>query len=372
MSAQVANFCKVNKVNREDVETSIRAVKKQYPQYAVKELAEQGQCSLTFILDAEDQRLRCQPFEVCWEDSNTHRETLPALIVQLRAEQHALDLSIVQAAIALYPVLAPAIRNVHLQLPASSHVYEMSRLQGFPLAKLLPVTHAIAPATETKLATLISCFAAFIAKAWSPPSSPSSPSRLVRADSPMSDTTTFLAQCTGKVGSSICDRLELLAKDLPDDELRQYTKQILRCVERMHNWPVALTHGDLIPSNILVNEKTWEITGVVDWAEAEFLPFGICLYGLEHMLGYMDTASDGTRQFVYYATATQMRAWFWQCLLQAVPYLQEKVEDVRVWRDLGVLLWHGIAWDGGKINRVVSEGEDEDDLTRLRAFLGTN
>ena len=34
---------------------------------------------------------------------------------------------------------------------------------------------------------------------------------------------------------------------------------------------------------------TGQITGIIDWAEAEVLPFGLALYGLENLLGYMGT-----------------------------------------------------------------------------------
>ena len=39
--------------------------------------------------------------------------------------------------------------------------------------------------------------------------------------------------------------------------------------------------------NILVSPITGRITGIIDWAEAKVLPFGLALYGLENLLGYM-------------------------------------------------------------------------------------
>jgi hypothetical protein len=38
-----------------------------------------------------------------------------------------------------------------------------------------------------------------------------------------------------------------------------------------------------------VDPDTGHVTGVIDWVEAEIAPFGISLYRLENVLGYMDS-----------------------------------------------------------------------------------
>lgn len=50
----------------------------------------------------------------------------------------------------------------------------------------------------------------------------------------------------------------------------------------------VLTHGDLCEMNFLVELETGHLTGLVDWAEAEILPFGCALRGLENVLDFMD------------------------------------------------------------------------------------
>ena len=42
-----------------------------------------------------------------------------------------------------------------------------------------------------------------------------------------------------------------------------------------------------------------------------------------------------------------------------------RVELVRV---LDILLWHGLAYDDGKLNRVVCEGRDDEEIQRLDAM----
>ena len=39
--------------------------------------------------------------------------------------------------------------------------------------------------------------------------------------------------------------------------------------------------------SILVAPRTGRATGIIDWAEAEVLHFGLALSGLENLLGYM-------------------------------------------------------------------------------------
>jgi hypothetical protein len=144
----------------------------------------------------------------------------------------------------------------------------------------------------------------------------------------------------------------------------------------MHPLPIVLNHGDLIPSNILVDEGTWEVTGLVDWAEAENMPFGMCLYGLEYLLGFVSTVQYEVAHsmldapvFVYHDFAKYLRDIFWRRLCELVPDVKIRHEDVKVMRDVGVLLWYGYAWDDGAIDRVVNEADDAVEVACLRSFL---
>jgi hypothetical protein len=192
----------------------------------------------------------------------------------------------------------------------------------------------------------------------------------------MEDIPDMLSKCTGKVGSSLIRRLEKLASELPDTPLKARAKATLARIRTLTNFPIILNHGDLIPSNILVNENTWEITGLVDWAEAEYLPFGTCFYGLEHFLGHLAPptadrvlACGNSPAFVYYKNADQLRELFCTRLFSLVPDLTTQEDNVRTMRDLGVLLWYGYAWDDGAIDRVVNETDDVVEVACLRAFL---
>ena len=77
--------------------------------------------------------------------------------------------------------------------------------------------------------------------------------------------------------------------------------------------PFVLSHGDLNTMNLLVNPETGNITGIVDWAESRILPFGFALYGLENLLGWMD--SEGWHYYDHYR---ELESLFWQTFREKV------------------------------------------------------
>lgn len=171
--------------------------------------------------------------------------------------------------------------------------------------------------------------------------------------------------------------------------------------------PLTVNHGDVVPGNVLVDEATGALTGLVDWAEAEVGVWGLGLYGLEFLLGFVTSSSssgqggslgeqgrDSTSPgvawgaegkgatefggkesfgFTYYAQAAELRALFWEEVGRRVgsafgePGVREAVDAVR---DVGVLLWFGFAWDDGRIDRVVNASDDPREVMLLETFLG--
>jgi hypothetical protein len=349
-------------LEEKDKEAYIEAVQGVYLGRKVEEFEHQGYCSFTLIVHPWGSKLDSSNIEQ--QENGIDAGTGP-LVVQFRPPQHALSLGITDAATKVYPDLAP--RTFRFPQDKEGHLvgYVMPKLPGEPMSLLQPQTQMPDAEIRKKQVTLIKDFAASLAQSWH---SASEARRSVRADSPVSTPpSNMLPHCSGKVGQVIIPKLHLLARNLPEASLRQRAQTVLDKIQSLDadSYPVVLTHGDLIPSNILVHEHTWRVTGLVDWAEAEYLPFGTCLYGLEHLLGYMPSAA----QFVYYDSASRLRRLFWECLWEAVPELKARRDEVMTMRDLGVLLWHGFAWDEGKIDRVVDEERDESEVVRLRAFL---
>ncbi|KAK5276088.1 hypothetical protein LTR16_011740, partial [Cryomyces antarcticus] len=74
----------------------------------------------------------------------------------------------------------------------------------------------------------------------------------------------------------------------------------------------------------MVDEATGRLCGLVDWAEAEYLPFGTTPYGLEHLLGYTSTppqSDEGETRatWTYYDHAFALRTAFWGELEKNIP-----------------------------------------------------
>ncbi|GAB1742080.1 hypothetical protein NU219Hw_g7468t2 [Hortaea werneckii] len=230
------------------------------------------------------------------------------------------------------------------------------------LSDILPHGRVLDPRTLKRCQDVIRDLTWYFARAWEGGHMP---------------TLSAVRECHGRVGKSLVSRLRKLEKDLPIPALCEKARRTRQAVEEgiLDVVPVGLNHGDLLPSNILVDPSSWTIKGYIDWAEAEILPSGICLYGLEHILGYVEGADDsekgGRLRFVYYEQADELRRIFWEEFEQLVPAVRRT--DVRkaldLSRDVGILLWKGFAWDDGAIDRVVNLKDGLEEVACLEAWL---
>lgn len=281
-------------------------------------------------------------------------------------------------------------------------VYEMDLLPGVAYSTLLPSRSRLRPTEDLIARRLIHSLAGFFAQSWVSKRLPAWRLRLV----------------SGGVGSSLISRLEKLELGLPEIGLREIAGRVLMRVREggLERLPLVLTHGDLLPSNLLVEAESGRLLGVVDWAEAQVLPFGMALYGVERALGYFSRRKDVGEEeeeevveeledeaveprtrprvdslysdsglsttgqkdekeeevvYVYYEQAAKLRTCFYDRLFELIPELAG--EDMRtamaLAKDVGVLLWHGLAWDDGKIDRVINEKDDPAELALLKALL---
>lgn len=293
-------------------------IERLYPAISWKQAPCQGYCSLTIFVNGD-------------------------VVIQFRPDNYRLDVQMIEAAREVYGSFVPDTKYL-ATLPGSGlHVYAMNRITGASLKFLRKM-----PAESYNLehrARLCVDFAVFMSRAWHYGSIEKIP--------------------LGLVGRSIVSRLQCLSTELPV-RFRPVAEQLLKHIPLIEALPWVLSHGDIVPGNIIVNPTSGELLGFVDWAEAERLPFGICLYGLEEILGQM-TASG----FRYDIRANELRGIFWDKLKSCIPELLQpaNLKAVKLARDLGVLLWHGIAFDNGAIDRVVQEGKDVDEIRRLDAFL---
>lgn len=318
LSRSIDNFFLRSGLTLQDQIDCISFVEKLFPGKPIAPSSCQGYCSMTLFVGGDT-------------------------VIQFRPATYKLDLKVTTATREVYGSFAPVTRYISTIPTSGLLVYSMQRVNGVSFGDF---REGLGKDASHFREALCRDFATFLSKGFN--------CNKV-ADIPL-----------GIVGSSITLRLESLSKDLPV-RFQSTALGILGQLPRIKALPWVLTHGDITPSNIIVNPATGRLAGFVDWAEAEHLPFGVCLYGLEELLGEMTPTG-----FRYHRDASDLRDVFWAELCKQISDLRNKhtLEAVRLARDLGVLLWHGIAFDNGAIDRVVQEGRDFEEIYRLDAFLG--
>ncbi|KAI0480253.1 hypothetical protein GGR56DRAFT_262098 [Xylariaceae sp. FL0804] len=269
------------------------------------------------------------------------------VVVQFRPSAHRLDPGTTAEACEIFGHLAPETKCLGEVDKTGLHVFSMTKLPGISLADLR--TQPCGPLQRNaQRKQAVRDFARLQVASWR---------RRVGAED---------IRRRGTVGSSLKWRLDLMADTLPP-RFRGIARSVLADLPDIEALPWTLSHGDFLPSNIQVFPKSGQISGLLDWAEAEWLPFGVGMYGLEELLG-----QDTDDHFVDYPEAQRLRNLFWRELTRALPQLAQDARTlatIRKAQTLGILLWHGIAFDDGKLNRAVAEGQDDREIDRLDAFL---
>ncbi|KAI2471986.1 hypothetical protein F4781DRAFT_45137 [Annulohypoxylon bovei var. microspora] len=267
-------------------------------------------------------------------------------VVQFRPLAHKLDIRITSAACDIFGPLAPETESLGELEGTGLHVFSMRRIPGVSLADLRAETKFSQGRPQRE--QVVRDFAHLQAATWAH----------ARSNESVQEKKT--------VGSSLRWRLELMAKKLPS-RFRSIAKSVLLDLPEIEALPWVLSHGDFLPSNIMVHPRSGKLSGLVDWTEGEYLPFGVGMYGLQELLG-----EDRDGHFVYYPEAKYLRKLFWAELLSSLPELSRDARRIALTRKaqvLGIFLWHGIAFDNGKLDRAVEEGKDDGEIERLDAFL---
>ncbi|KAH6630051.1 hypothetical protein B0J18DRAFT_88342 [Chaetomium sp. MPI-SDFR-AT-0129] len=161
-------------------------------------------------------------------------------------------------------------------------------------------------------------------------------------------------QVTPAIADSLRQELETdldrLSEKLPDRFARTLN-QVRDGLPRIFSLPFVITHGDLNESNILVDD-VGRITAIIDRAESKILPFGMSLWALENILGYMDSTG-----WHYHDNTEELRDEFWRVLETNIGGVwKETKEAIRLARMVGLFLRYGFEQDGSARGRVRDTG----------------
>ncbi|KAJ5939208.1 hypothetical protein N7466_002342 [Penicillium verhagenii] len=195
------------------------------------------------------------------------------LIVSFRNLESMIDADLVLLAKSIHGALVPKA-TYHGQMSGASpplHIYTMPCLPGISCLETLSDETVLNPEDEFRHTCYVKHLASYFARCWSNPQ-PVDP------------------QVQGNYKEGIQLRLKKFRESPPPGAL-PYTKipelESNLSVLFGQAYPQVFTHGDLSHTNILVDKKTLEITGIVDWSLARLLPFGMELESLVSTTGCM-------------------------------------------------------------------------------------
>lgn len=164
--------------------------------------------------------------------------------------------------------------------------------------------------------------------------------------------------------ADIQNKLDKLARQLPS----RFSGIISKIREELPaifapGYPLALTHADLCEMNIIVNAKTGGINGIVDWAEAKVLPFGMSLWGIRNMLGTMNSSG-----WHYHRNSSRLEALFWDTFYGHVGKVSDDDKHaMKIAERAGLVLRYGFTWEDGIFERPANEQDSS--IRYLDAFL---
>jgi hypothetical protein len=132
--------------------------------------------------------------------------------------------------------------------------------------------------------------------------------------------------------------LDQISHGLPDrirrklEEVRQGLPLIFR-----PEYPKAIQHDDFVENNFHVDEATGHITGVVDWADAIFAPFGVSLGRLETMVGVQTLNC-----WYFHPHHAELRVHFWDTFYGEVGQISaQDRRSIEVARVFGLFRTYG-------------------------------
>ncbi|KAK4135299.1 hypothetical protein BT67DRAFT_419537 [Trichocladium antarcticum] len=195
-------------------------------------------------------------------------------------------------------------------------VYVIARIQGmsrldFILAHGFPEN---SPENMARRKNLIQDVARFFAIAWKAPQA---------VDQDYLD----------RMAETFEKELQILLVALPD-RFHPIIRATLAALPSIYSLPTVLLHKDFGDCNIMVEGRTCNLVGVIDWAEAEIGPFGTNLHSLQDLMSKLHLKNGWIR----YEDYDNLVGTFWKTLSNEVGGLDEDTtKAIRAARVLGLL-----------------------------------
>ncbi|KAG7125811.1 hypothetical protein HYQ44_000851 [Verticillium longisporum] len=185
-----------------------------------------------------------------------------------------------------------------------------------------------------------------------------SPERKACRKNLMQDVARFFAlawKAPQEVGRTDCDcmaeifqkELQMLLIALPD-QLHPIIRATLASLPSILSLPMVLLHKDFGDCNIIVEEESCHLVGVIDWAEAEIGPFGTNLHSLQSLMSKLDLRKGRIR----YEDYDELARLFWETLSGEVGGLRDNTT-----RSIKAAMVLGLLRSRGFTSRLANEPE---------------
>ncbi|OBT58575.1 hypothetical protein VE04_01385 [Pseudogymnoascus sp. 24MN13] len=160
--------------------------------------------------------------------------------------------------------------------------------------------------------------------------------------------------------------LQLLLTALP---VRFHTimQSCIDSVDTILSLPMVLLHKDFGDCNIMVDETTCRLVGVIDWTEAEIGPFGLNLFALESLSRKLHLQNGWSR----YEDYDILQDTFWNTFKKEVGGVtKEDLRTISLARTTGLLLTHGFPSRLANDPDHVPIGDDERERYNMLSLDG--
>ncbi|KAM4054655.1 phosphotransferase enzyme family protein [Hirsutella rhossiliensis] len=158
-----------------------------------------------------------------------------------------------------------------------------------------------------------------------------------------------------KVRETFERELRMLLEALPV-RLHHIIRKCIDSMDAIFSLPMVLLHTDFGDCNIIVDEATRHLVGVIDWAEADVHPFGVNLFCLQSLTGKLHLRNGWIR----YDDYDKLHDVFWTTFRDEVGDLtNDCIEAIQLARTTGLLLAKGFTIRLANEPEPVPIGNDE-------------
>ncbi|KAJ5178376.1 uncharacterized protein N7500_001075 [Penicillium coprophilum] len=278
------------------------------------------------------------------------------VVVQFRLASLQLSMETAKLARSIYSHFAPQVTFMGqigeaTESKEALSIYVMSRLRGISYLDFILTHNSQVPETSPEFSSwrknLVIDIARFFALSWK---HPQDVGQTYRDD----------------LYSRYKSELNSLLASLPD-RFHPSIQECLNSLPTIFSLPMVLVHKDFGVCNIIVNEMSCNLVGVVDWAEAEIAPFGLNLFSHQRLISKVHLKKGWVR----YDDYVVLEDIFWSTFrVEAGGLGNDTIRAIKSARIMGLLLSRGFTSRLANMPEPVPIRDDESGAYNMRDLDG--